>query len=49
MRKTDEDWSDVERKGGYCPTTTRKTLQRVTASRRVEGKRETGIKSSATF
>ncbi|GBM82963.1 Nose resistant to fluoxetine protein 6 [Araneus ventricosus] len=33
----------------YCPTATRKTLHRVASSRRIEERRETGIKSTATF
>ncbi|GBM63612.1 hypothetical protein AVEN_65887-1 [Araneus ventricosus] len=33
----------------YCPTATRKTLNTVVSSRRVEERRETGIKSTTTF
>ncbi|GBM98238.1 hypothetical protein AVEN_116365-1 [Araneus ventricosus] len=33
----------------YCPTATRKTLNRVSSCRRVEERRETDIKSTATF
>ncbi|GBO19967.1 hypothetical protein AVEN_216377-1 [Araneus ventricosus] len=32
-----------------CPTAMRKTLKRVASSRRVEERRETDIKSAATF
>ncbi|GBM27266.1 hypothetical protein AVEN_208430-1 [Araneus ventricosus] len=40
--------SEVER-GRYCPTARRKTLEGVATIRRVEERRETGIKSTATF
>ncbi|GBM42018.1 hypothetical protein AVEN_3253-1 [Araneus ventricosus] len=33
----------------YCPIATRKTIKRVASSRRVEERRETGIKSTAIF
>ncbi|GBO31014.1 hypothetical protein AVEN_217931-1 [Araneus ventricosus] len=34
---------------GYCPTARRKTMNRVTSRRRVEERKETDIKSAATF
>ncbi|GBO12912.1 hypothetical protein AVEN_229618-1 [Araneus ventricosus] len=33
----------------YCPTSSRKTLIKVASRRRVEERKETGIKSIATF
>ncbi|GBM00245.1 hypothetical protein AVEN_32599-1 [Araneus ventricosus] len=36
-------------KVGYCPTARRKTLSRVASNRRVEERRDTDIKSTATF
>ncbi|GBN47696.1 hypothetical protein AVEN_32175-1 [Araneus ventricosus] len=33
----------------YCPTARRKTLRRVASNRRVEERRDTDIKSTATF
>ncbi|GBN93700.1 hypothetical protein AVEN_170880-1 [Araneus ventricosus] len=34
---------------GYCPTARRKTLRRVASNRRIEERRDTDIKSTATF